>query len=110
MVYGRDMSPRHLYLSAIWTRISHCTFEAGGKMKRIWIALLTLAVGLTLSSAAFAKGHDKGNKGGSHGNSATSTEHGHGHDSDDGDHDSQGPKSRPKGWDQGKKTGWGDCD
>ncbi|MBI2678894.1 MAG: hypothetical protein HYX28_08935 [Candidatus Koribacter versatilis] len=72
-------------------------------MRKFSLPLLALAVCLTLSGTALAKG-DKGNKGGSHGNGqGNSAQHSNGQG-----HDAYG--NRPPGWDKGKKTGWGDCD
>jgi hypothetical protein len=54
------------------------------------------------SSEHGSKGKDN-DKGKDKGQSAT-----HGHHQ--GSATAQGPGDRPKGWDEGKKVGWGDCD
>lgn len=77
---------------------------------RILATMLAVAVGLALSGNAWAKqGGPKEKK--RPGTSAPEQQKGKADkDKDKGARHESGPDSRPAGWDQGKKTGWGDCD
>lgn len=96
-------------------------------MHKRLLQVLALAVCLgLLPAAAYDKGGkgggppaDKGKSSSEHGNKdkdkgkgtdidkgkGQSATHGHQH----GSATAQGPDDRPKGWDEGKKVGWGDC-
>ena len=87
-------------------------------MKKI-LAVIGLAVAMSLTPLAYAQGnsdhHKQNGNGNGHGN-GHGNPHGdeagnHGWDSRDGwDYRTYGPQDgRPPGWSKGKKTGWGNC-
>src|SRR5919112_2968478 len=80
-------------------------------MKHFFAALVAVAL---ITSPGFAKGKPSGDKG--HG-AKQDKDHGkqdrdndHRKNDKDRSHGKNDADSRPAGWDQGKKTGWNDCD